>query len=297
MTLYAEIGRELVQGFERHVAEVGSDAIVTDLFGMISAEEWAEVPALFAARLMKEERKLRARPNAEQLFALFDAANASVKNSPLLLVVDPVAAGIRFARSHGPLVEARRLKGEARAWEMLRATAGVAENLYREYLEGIWTLNDATLRIRRTPPQFGALAKALAANPNVSGLVDEDCVRVRNAALHKDHATYLPDQATIRLSDSKGWTAVVTSADLEAFAERMEAVACFFREIANHFMLRAISDAGVFEVYAQIATAVAAGDANTSHLAAEADARGTAMFEEIFRVLGPSAGLAKEGSE
>jgi len=297
-TYMDRVRSKVAETIERRVAEVGQDQFMRELAGVgIPRRVLVEGFACVADHLREEERAIAALPAGRGLLGLFGAADARVRNSPLMLFMNlKFVLGMNTIAPTGELHRALREKGERRARLLLRAIADISEELYRPYLVEVWNLTefaDASPRVpRRPPPGFGGLVEQLGKRlEGVEGIVDPLAVRIRNAVDH-NHFEYKAKRKAVVLWNKDGWREEIAVDQLQALAERLLIVAgTTFPRVLHWSLQKSFLHSGLFSAVLKVPSAMQRNDeAELRRIGQEIESRTQAMYMDIARLYATGQG-------
>lgn len=225
-TVLDRMNRRLKQRLDRELETRGRDEFVRGLFVPMAsapASVWEEAERRMNAHFRAERRRIHRQPGGAAFIALLEAADSAVKNSPFLVLPEPVSHGTATLAAWGRIVAVRGTRGEIRSTAVLASAHAVWELVYQRYLQALWKLTELSRgRVPSKPPKQGPLMQELATRlgRDYAHLVDPDAVRIRNAVAHA-HAEYVPGKRAVLLQNSDGWCQTISVTALKARVDRM----------------------------------------------------------------------------
>jgi hypothetical protein len=294
-TYMARVRQKMEEAFKQRIAEVGEERFVRELAGIrVPRRVLLEGFARATDHVREEERAVAVLPAGRGLLGLFGAADARVRNSPLLVFLNlKLILGVNQIAPMGQIHRALEERGEQRARMLLRATADMAEEVYRPYLVEVWNLTEfAEGRVPRRPARFGGLVEQLRRRlDGVEGIVEPLPLRVRNAVDHA-HFDYVPSRKSMVLWNKDGWRDEATIDDLKIIAEGLMTVAgTTFPRVAQYFIQDTFLRSGLFSAIMNAIPALQRNDeAALEPTGREIEARTRAMYEEVAHLFATSNG-------
>ena len=161
-TYMARVREKMERAFRHRLSEVGEEQFARDLVGVgVSRRVLLDGFARIADHLREEERAVAELPGGAGILGLLGAADARVRNSPLIAFLNlKLMLGVSRLGPMGQVHRALQERGEPRARMLLRAVADISEELYRPYFVEVWNLTEfAEGRVPRRPGRFGRLVE------------------------------------------------------------------------------------------------------------------------------------------